>query len=113
MINWRKIRNESEWEVALEQSASAPVLIFKHSSRCSISAMALYRLEKDWNQESNINPYMIDVIYDRGISNKVAEHFGVRHESPQVLLIEGNICTYNTSHSGITYKGLLNAVNYS
>lgn len=70
--------------------------------------MALDRLERNWDQEEmqNVVPYFLDLISYRSISNKIAETFGVQHESPQVLLIENGKCVYNASHMGISYDTL-------
>ena len=82
-------------------------LIFKHSTRCSISTMAKYRLEDDWNFEGKkLEPYYLDLINYRDLSKEVAEKFDVHHESPQVLLIKNGECTYDASHLDITVSEL-------
>lgn len=104
-MNWKNLTTPQQLEEILEISKSTPVLIFKHSTRCSISSMAKYRLEGDWNfSAEQIVPYYLDLITYRNISNQIAEDFDVYHESPQVLLIKDGECTYENSHLDITVE---------
>lgn len=107
-MNWKKLETETALAEIKAQSEKQPVVIFKHSTRCPVSSMALDRLERNWDQEEmqNVVPYFLDLISYRSISNKIAETFGVQHESPQVLLIENGKCVYNASHMGISYDTL-------
>jgi bacillithiol system protein YtxJ len=105
-MNWNKLTSESQLDAIKEESSQQPVLIFKHSTRCSISAMALSRMERNWSDAAGIKPYYLDLIADRPVSNRVAEVFGVSHESPQVLLIQNGACTYDASHMGISFDKL-------
>lgn len=81
-------------------------LVFKHSTRCPISAMALHRLERAWINQSNVHPYFLDLIRHRDISNNIAESFGVMHESPQLLLFDKGKVVYHASHNAITFDAL-------
>lgn len=84
-----------------------PCLLFKHSTRCSISAIAKHRLEADWDlPETAVKPYFLDLIAYRRLSNQVAESFAVRHESPQVLLIHEGRCVYDASHLDISLEAI-------
>lgn len=84
-----------------QKSAERPQVIFKHSIRCGISAVAKSRLDKA-QPSGNIDFYFLDLINHRSLSHKVAEVFNVYHESPQVLLIKNGKCVYDESHLGIT-----------
>lgn len=78
-------------------------LIFKHSTRCSVSAMAKRRFESEWNslpEETQL--YFLDLISYRDISAHIAETFQVHHESPQILLIKDGDCVLDASHSDIS-----------
>lgn len=99
-MNWIPLINEHQLEEIKINSSDKPQLIFKHSSRCSISSMARNRLDKNEFPEG-IDFYFLDIINHRNISNKIASDFKVHHESPQVLLINKGTCVYNESHSGI------------
>ena len=100
-MNWIDLTNVSQLAEIKEQSKVKPQLIFKHSTRCSISSVAKSRLERSTPPE-NVDFYFLDLIKNRDISNKIAEEFSVSHESPQVLLIKNGECVYDESHSGIS-----------
>ncbi|MEZ5016842.1 MAG: bacillithiol system redox-active protein YtxJ [Flavipsychrobacter sp.] len=99
-MNWNELHEEAQLSTIIEESKTQPVVIFKHSIRCSISSMAKTRLEREVQPEG-IKFYYLDLIRYRDISNKVAELFQVHHESPQVLLIKNGECTFEESHNGI------------
>ena len=99
-MNWISLIDEQQLEQIKEQSKQQPVVIFKHSTRCSISSMAKNRLERE-KPADNVTFYYLDLIRYREISNKIAEEFHVHHESPQVLLIKNGECAYEESHNGI------------
>lgn len=102
-MTWNDLTEESQLEAIKQQSMEQPVVIFKHSTRCSISSMAKSRLERSVAPES-VAFYYLDLIRYRNISGKIAEMFHVHHESPQVLLIRNGECTYDESHSGISME---------
>jgi bacillithiol system protein YtxJ len=99
-MNWINITNAGQLEAIKELSTSKPQLIFKHSTRCSISSVAKSRLERA-ETPGAIDFYYLDLINHKDISAKIAADFSVHHESPQVLLIKNGECVYDESHSGI------------
>ena len=99
-MNWINLTDDQQLSSIKELSKQKAQLIFKHSTRCSISSMAKNRLERSTPPES-IDFYYLDLIQDRQLSQKIAEDFDVYHESPQVLLIKNGECVYDESHSGI------------
>ena len=100
------LRDEAELEKIVERSATRPQVIFKHSTRCSISSIAKSRLDKD-KQPENTDFYYLDLISFRSLSSKIAEVFNIYHESPQVLVIRNGECVYEESHMGITMKNII------
>jgi len=83
------------------------VLIFKHSTRCPISSMAKNRLERAWDFDPERLPfYYLDLIRYRAISDRIAELYGVRHESPQILLIKNGQCIFHCSHTAISAEAI-------
>lgn len=88
-----------------EQSKLQPVVIFKHSTRCSISSMAKHRLEREAPAE-NVAFYFLDLLQHRSLSNKIAEDYSIHHESPQVLIIRNGECIYEDSHNGINMQDI-------
>lgn len=106
-VNWLPLTTVSQLEDIAEQSKSTPCIIFKHSTRCSISSMAKYRLENKWDiDDRGLTPYFLDLIAYREVSNAVMDFFGVRHESPQLLLIRDGRCSYHASHMDIRVQEL-------
>jgi bacillithiol system protein YtxJ len=104
-MKWIELLSEDQLEKICGESTVQPVVIFKHSTRCNISSMAKSRLERS-EAPQNITFYYLDLIRFRNISNKIAEMFGVHHESPQVLLIRNGQCVYDESHGSITMDEL-------
>lgn len=104
-MTWIELHNIDQLDCLCESSCTKPCVIFKHSTRCSISHMALARLERAVAPEET-NFYFLDLIKHRDISQAIAERFSVQHESPQVLLIRNGECVYDNSHNGITMEEL-------
>ena len=104
-MNWTELTEETQLDTIISESNATPVVIFKHSTTCSISAMAKGRLDRE-EQPDGIKFYYLDLLRYRPISNKIAEVFHVHHESPQVLVIKNGECTYDESHNGITMDEL-------
>ena len=108
-MEWKVLRDENEIGELINRSHERPQVIFKHSTRCSISAVAKGRLDR-----AKVPPgadfYYLDLIAYRNISNKVAQVFGVHHESPQVLVIKEGVCVYDESHMGISMQGIEEAI---
>lgn len=102
-MNWNELTDMAQLDAIIEESKTQPVVIFKHSIRCSISTMAKGRLERS-EEPQGVKFYYLDLINHRDISNKVAELFSVHHESPQILLIKNGECTYEESHNGISME---------
>lgn len=105
-INWNELTEAGQLQALLLDSHTQPVLIFKHSTSCSISKAALSRLERNWNEAEmkDVKLYFLDLLSHRSISNKIAEQFLVDHQSPQVLLIRKGESVYDRSHFDIDYK---------
>ena len=99
-MNWIPLRTPEELNVIEEKSFTTPQVIFKHSTRCSISSMALHRLEKE-DAPANIDFNFLDLIAFRGLSNAVSEKFNIPHQSPQALVIKNGKCVFDESHSSI------------
>ena len=111
LVRWNELTDlEQLDEIALE-SAQIPVVIFKHSTRCGISRMALKGFESEYNIEiEKAKPYYLDLLNYRDISNAVADKFGVYHESPQVILIKDGKAVYHESHGSISAETVKNQI---
>lgn len=101
-MNWIELSREEQIDQIREESKLQPVLIFKHSTRCSISQTALNRFERNWKDtDASVKTYFLDLLSYQNISNQVADYFNVEHESPQVLLLENSKPTLVRSHLSI------------
>lgn len=107
-MNWVNIESELDLEKAIEASFqdNLGVVIFKHSTRCSISSMAKNRLTSSWDFKEDLPAYYLDLISFRQLSSLIAKKFDVYHESPQILIIKKGKCIYNASHMSISVKAL-------
>ena len=109
MPNWISLTEESQLESLKQLSFQKPQVVYKHSTRCSLSSVALHRLENA-PEKPDADYYLLDLIRFRSLSDRVAREFDVHHESPQVLLIKDGNCVYEESHLGITMTELAEQV---
>jgi len=111
-MNWIRIERLQQLDEIQNESQQQPVLIFKHSTRCSTSRMSLDRLERNWNEKDlpSVKPYFLDLLSYRDISNQIADTFGVQHESPQVILVVNGKSVLDLSHFEIDYDQIRRAV---
>lgn len=100
-MNWIELKDLSQVKEIKLISKDKKVVIFKHSTRCSISRLALSKFERNWNFD-NVTPFLIDLLNHRDVSNQIAEVFMVDHESPQLLVIENEQCIEHASHNFIS-----------
>ena len=105
-IGWRQLTDLGQLNEILEISNEKPVVIFKHSTRCSVSRMALRHFENEFDLEEKVTPYFLDLLNHRDISNAIASKFQVEHQSPQLLLISKDICIYDASHNAIEVESI-------
>ena len=105
-MHWIHLTDEEQLKQIISKSQIRPQVIFKHSTRCSISAVALQRLQKV-DQPSDIDFYFLDLLAHRHLSNKIVDVFKVDHESPQVLVIKDRECVFEESHLGISMDDIV------
>ena len=111
-MNWTALSAENQIDNIILKSRENPQVIFKHSTRCSISSVALNRFQKIENPE-HIDFYLLDLIAYPSVSNNIAEVFQVHHESPQVLMIVNGECIYDETHLAISPEELFEQVPVS
>lgn len=107
------VSNDSAWLLLASEeqfvqlvNSNEPFFIFKHSPRCSISVVAKSRIDKQ-AVKNDVPVYLIDVIEQRELSQHVAQHFGVQHQSPQLIKIENGKSVFDSSHLSISPSQLL------
>ncbi len=107
-MNWIKLTNKSQLDTIQTESNTDPVIIFKHSTSCSISRATLDRLERNWKSEGleNVKTYFLDLLSYREISNSIASLYQVEHQSPQILIIRNGKSVYDKSHFEISFGSL-------
>lgn len=100
--------SEAALETCLAASEENPVLILKHSTRCPISSSALQEVREYVEERDGEVPaaYINYVVENRDISNAIASHLGIRHESPQAFLVSGGAVVWHASHGGITAQAI-------
>jgi bacillithiol system protein YtxJ len=102
MQGFRQLESAEQISQLLEDSLHRPQIIFKHSTRCSISSMALARFAGNTDQISVTGTlWYLDLIRFRNLSNQIADTFQIQHESPQVLVVVAGNCIYHSSHLDI------------
>ncbi|MFD1363578.1 bacillithiol system redox-active protein YtxJ [Lentibacillus salinarum] len=111
MAELKELQSKEALEQAWERSMEKPVLFFKHSTTCPISAGAF----KEYNTYlesagTDVDAFMVKVIETRELSNQIAEETDVKHESPQIFLIQDKEVLWHTSHSDITTDSINNAL---
>jgi bacillithiol system protein YtxJ len=101
MMNWIDLKSTEQLQ-SIKQSQGYSV-IFKHSTRCSISMMAKRRFEMEWSDlPAQTHAYFLDLLQHRDLSNQIAQLFDVAHQSPQMLLIKDGECILEQSHGDIS-----------
>ncbi|TKC61054.1 bacillithiol system redox-active protein YtxJ [Pedobacter hiemivivus] len=109
-MQWKNITDLTQ--ISQIQNQEGYSLIFKHSTRCSVSSMAKRRFEMDWDSiPENTSLYFLDLISYRDLSAQIAETFQVHHESPQILLIKDGDCILDASHSDISAVEVAEMIN--
>ena len=105
-INWIPLNYLGQLDELVAFSDQKPAVIFKHSTRCSVSRFALKQFEKEFDLDDKVDAYFLDLLEYRDISNEIANRFDVYHQSPQLLLIKEGKSVYDVSHDEIDAEEL-------
>ncbi|MFT5964978.1 MAG: bacillithiol system protein YtxJ [Flavobacterium sp.] len=100
-MSWNNLTDLGQLDEIMALSKDKPVAIFKHSTRCSVSRMALKQFENEFDLSDKITAYFLDLIAYRDVSNEIMNRFGVQHQSPQLILIKDGKAIYSATHSDI------------
>ena len=112
-MNWTTLSQLSDLPELAEKSHQIPCLIFKHSTKCSISYIVKHRLESNWPfSQQELMPYYLDLIAHRAVSNGVADFFQVHHESPQVILVWKGEVLLDASHLDISVEEMMEVLAF-
>ncbi|ASN03535.1 bacillithiol system redox-active protein YtxJ [Virgibacillus necropolis] len=107
----KEIAKLKDWEQAWNHSAQKPVIIFKHSTTCPISAGASQEYSSfTKSADESVNCYIVNVIENKDVSNRIQTDTNVKHESPQIFLISNQDIVWHTSHVQITKGNIEEAI---
>ena len=110
IIPWNRLTDVNQLNELDKESYNQPIAIFKHSTRCGTSSMALRQFEKELNTENNnYKIYFLDLLSFRELSNEIAIRFQVFHQSPQLIVIKNGNTIHHSSHYQIDAK-ILNEI---
>jgi len=103
-MDWISLEDVTKIEGIITESHTSRIVLFKHSTSCGISRMVLRNFEREIAElsDSNTSYYFIDLIAHRAVSNEIAQRFNVRHESPQLIVLEKGEVKHHSSHSEIS-----------
>lgn len=107
--SWKTLQSEEDWKALLAESYKKPQMVFKHSTRCSVSTMARYRLQDLESLTDTVDAWYLDLLAFRQISNTIATDTGVPHESPQVILLVKGRPVYIATHNSIDPAEIIHA----
>ena len=100
---WNDLNEKTQLDELIDRSNEEYVCIFKHSTRCHISAMVKSRLESSSDEVIQSQPFfLINVLKNRTVSDQVASTFDLIHESPQLLVLKNRQLIHHSAHTGIT-----------
>jgi len=105
---FRALSSDDDWADARAQSEEQPVLLFKHSNACPVSAEA-DREMRELAADEPVPVYKLVVQNSRALSDEIAEALDVRHETPQAIVLEDCAATFDTSHFDVTVDNLRDA----
>jgi bacillithiol system protein YtxJ len=106
-LQWTYLVSIEDLNAAEQVSHEKTVLLFKHSTRCSISRFVVKQFENTFDiSEGTMEIYFLDLIEYRSISNEIASRFGVVHQSPQMIVLKNGKAVYDASHESIDAKSL-------
>ena len=104
-LPWIALESLDQLNQVVKTTHEKPVLLFKHSTRCGVSSMALNSFENLWSASDTLcDLYYLDLLKHRGVSNEIAIITGVQHQSPQVIVLKGDEIIYDASHSSIDVR---------
>lgn len=106
-LEWNYLESMDELDNAEQISQEKTVVLFKHSTRCSISRFVLKQFENTYDIPADqMEIYFLDLIEYRPISNEIAARFGVTHQSPQLIVLKNGKAVFDASHESIDANSL-------
>ena len=100
-MDWITLETVEDWNEAFKNSDESPIVVFKHSTRCSISRMALKLTEQRWDLPDNVRPLLLDLLSHREVSQAIASDLSIEHQSPQLIFVSKGKALHHANHSAI------------
>jgi len=100
-VPWIPLTSMEQLAELTEHSFVKPVFIFKHSTRCGISRSVLKQFENEYNIDTEVDAYYLDLLVYRPISSAIATQFSLEHQSPQLIVLKNGLVVHHASHSDI------------
>ena len=100
-VPWIPLTSMEQLAELTEQSSVKPVFIFKHSTRCGISRSVLKQFENEYDIDTEVDAYYLDLLEYRPISTAISTQFSVEHQSPQLIVLKDRLVVHHASHSDI------------
>lgn len=111
-MTFRPLTQLDDLDIVLDRSYARPVLLFKHSATCGISAQAHEHLQSiATDAERVVDSYLVPVRAARAVSDAIAKRLRVRHESPQILLVVDGAVRWQASHFRVTAEAVGAAID--
>ncbi|MDZ7807262.1 MAG: bacillithiol system redox-active protein YtxJ [Gracilimonas sp.] len=108
MQHWNTVSVRENITSLIERSREQPQLIYKHSTRCSVSFITKEDLDYHVEQiAKHADLHLINVVEQRDLSNYLSQTLNIRHESPQALLLRDGQVTWTGSHWNVKAKEIL------
>ena len=110
-VPWHVLSEMKQLDEIAEQSKTKTVAIFKHSTTCGISKMALRNFERNYSlTDEQMKLYYLDLKSYRTVSDEVGYKFQVIHQSPQLIVVKNGIAVAHASHHSIQAEELINFI---
>jgi len=106
----RALNSFSDLDAAVQRSYDHPIVIFKHSSTCGTSAMALEEVHDLIALEPAAEVFVVVVQLARAVSNEIEKRFSLRHESPQSVIVRDGAVVWHASHFRVTREEIAAAL---
>ena len=110
-VQWKNLEDLNQLDEITNDRTGQKHLVFKHSTRCVVSAMTKRQFEQEWPAgKDDINVWYLDLLNHRDISNAIAEKTGVYHQSPQAISMVNGEVQYDASHSEISARSIIKSL---
>ena len=106
---FRSLSSQADWADARSRSEEQPVLLYKHSSACPVSGNADTEMQQ--LAEEDLLIYKLVVQESRALSDEIADTLGVRHETPQAIVLDQQEPVFDASHFDVTAETLREALH--